>query len=125
MTAINKSYTEEGILTKLVSKYKLLNIFNIYYFALFIYAFPFISLFLFFIDQVTINKTEMFFWLLFLLALAPCGLLGILLCSWGLVKSYKRKSKINKIIGSLGLLLGLGGIVAGILGIMLIYVVVN
>lgn len=125
MTAINKSYIEEGMLTGLLNKFKRLNILSLYYFALFIYAFPFISLFLFFIDQVTFNKTEMIFWLIFLLALAPCGLIGILLCSWALVKSFKRKSRINKIIGTVGLLLGIGGIIAGILGVLLIYAVVK
>jgi len=125
MTAIERPVTEESVLSGLISKNKRLNIFNLYYFALFIYAFPFISLFLFFIDQITFNKTEMWFWLIFLLALAPCGLTGILLCTWGLVKAFKRKSRINKVIGAVGLLLGLGGIVAGILSIMLIYVVVS
>jgi hypothetical protein len=67
----------------------------------------------------------MLFWLIFLLALAPCGFIGVFLCSWGLVKSVKKKSRINKVIGTVGLLLGLGGMVAGILGVLLIYVVVS
>lgn len=125
MTVMERPVPEESILTGLISKYKRLNIFNLYHFALFIYAFPFISLCLFFIDQMTVNKTEILFWLIFLLSLAPCGIIGILLCSWGLVKAFRRKSRINKVIGTVGLLLGLGGIIAGILGIMLIYVVVS
>ncbi|MCW3074758.1 MAG: hypothetical protein JWP69_1827 [Flaviaesturariibacter sp.] len=67
----------------------------------------------------------MMFWMIFLVALAPCGIIGILLSIWGLVKSFKKKSKVNKIIGFAGLFLGLAGIIAGILGIMLIYVVVS
>jgi hypothetical protein len=125
MTAIDKSFIDEGVLSGIIKKYKGLNIFNLYYFVLFIYVFPFISLFLFFIDQITFNKTEMLFWLIFLLALAPCGFIGVFLCSWGLVKSVKKKSRINKVIGTVGLLLGLGGMVAGILGVLLIYVVVS
>ena len=125
MNTISESINEEGFFRRIFSYYKRLNIFKLYYFVSFFYFLPFLSLFIFIIDQLTINKTEMMFWVIFLVSLAPCGIIGILLSVWGLVKSFKKRSKVNKIIGFAGLFLGLAGIVAGILGIMLIYVVVN
>jgi hypothetical protein len=125
MTAINKSYTENGFFIKLLNSYRGSNILPLYYLTIFFYAFPFISLALFFIDQITFNKTEMLFWLIFLISLAPCGLIGMLLSIRGLVKAYQRNSRINKLIGFVGLALGLGGTISGILGLMLIYAVVN
>lgn len=108
-----------------VSLFKRLNIFGIYYFVLLFYLFPFVSLLIFILDQLTFNKTEMWFWVIFLVSLAPCGLTGIVLSAVGLYKSFKRKSNINKIIGFAGLFLGIGGIAAGVLGFMLLYAVLQ
>ena len=55
----------------------------------------------------------------------PCSIVGLLLSIFGLVKSFRIKSRTNKVIGTLGLILGFGGISAGLLGIGLIYVVTS
>jgi hypothetical protein len=113
------------ILTQLLTYNKQRKVIRLYYFALSFYVLPFIFLTVFVIDQLTFDATEMYFWVIFLISLAPCGLLGVSLCTWGLVKAFKRKSQLNKVLGFFGLAIGLGGICAGVLGFLLIYVVVQ
>ena len=125
MNLFEESVPKENMLSVFYSRYKRWNIFSQYSFALFAYAFPFVSLFLFFVDQASFNLTGMFLWVIFLLSLGPCGLIGLLLCSWGLFKAYSKNSRINKTVGFWGIFLGIGGIVGGILTLMLIYVIVN
>ena len=109
----------------MIYNFKELNILKVYYFAAIAYLLPFISFFIFIVDQLTVNKTDMIFWVIFLVALMPCAVIGVLLCIVGLLKSFKQKSKLNKIVGAIGLVVGLGGIAAGILSLLLIYVVVS
>lgn len=100
-------------------------IYKIYFFATFVYVLPLISLGIFILDQLTVNKTEMIFWLLFLVGMLPCGLLGIVLSTIGFRKSIKNKNLFNKSIGIIGIVGGLIFLGGGLLGLMLIYVVVG
>jgi len=125
MTTIEKSFLDGEISANQSGKVHKTGVLRIYYFAGIFYILPFISLLLFIVDQLTFRKTQMLFWVIFLVSLGPCGLIGIILCTLGLIKSFKRKSGSNKIIGFAGLLLGMGGIIAGILGFLLIYLVVQ
>jgi len=113
------------MISTLMEKFKQLGILNVYFIALFFYAVPFLSLGLFIVDQLFFQKTAMFFWLIFLVGLIPCGLIGFLLAIVGFVKSYKNENKLNKIIGIIGMVGGILCIIGGILGIMLIFVVVG
>ena len=112
--------TQVQIASKIESR-----ILKIYYFVFFFYSLPFISLIIFLIDLRGPQKTEMFFWVLFLVGLMPCSIVGFLFSIFGLVKSFRIKSRTNKVIGTFGLILGFGGIFAGLLGIGLIYVVTS
>ena len=98
---------------------------KIYYIAVIIYVLPLLSLGLFIVDQLTVNKTEMLFWVLFLVGLFPCGVLGLVFSIIGFRKSKRLKSKRNKVIGSIGIWGGAVSLIAGIFGVMLIYVVVG
>ena len=102
-----------------------IEIYKIYFFALIVYMLPLISLGIFIIDQLTVNKTEMLFWVLFLVGMVPCGLIGMVLSILGLRKSVKNSNKINKTIGIIGIVGGLMFLGGGFLGFMLIYVVVG
>jgi hypothetical protein len=113
------------MISNLIEHFKRLRILKIYFFAIFIYALPLISLGIFIIDQLTLNETEMVFWVMFLVGMVPCGLIGLILSIIGLLKSLKNENKLNKIIGVIGTLGGLIYMVGGILGFMLIYVVVG
>ena len=125
MNSFEESVPKENMLSGFYSRYKGWNIFSQYYFALFTYAFPFISLFLFFVDKICFGLTGMFLWVIFLLSLGPCGLIGLLLCFWGLIKAYSRNSRINKTVDFWGIFLGIGGILGGVMTLMLIYVAVS
>lgn len=109
----------------LIRKYRLFNIYKRNYFAFAIYSLPFVCLLLFLVDQLTFHKTDMIFWVAFLMSLAPCAILGLLIFIWILISAFKNNSLINKIVGFIGLFLGICGVVAGILGVLLIYAVVN
>lgn len=98
---------------------------KIYFLAIILFLLPLISLGIFILDQLTVNKTEMIFWLLFLVGMLPCGLLGTVLSIFGLRKAIKNKSVLNKSIGIIGIVGGLIYFGGGLLGIMLIYVVIG
>jgi hypothetical protein len=100
-------------------------IYKIYFLAIAIFALPFISLGVFIIDQFTFQKTQMVFWVLFLIGMLPCGMIGIILSSIGLRKSLKHKSRVNKYPGIIGIAAGIILLCGGIAGLMLIYVVVG
>ncbi|MFA9214547.1 MAG: hypothetical protein ACEQSR_11980 [Candidatus Methylacidiphilales bacterium] len=102
-----------------------IQIYKIYWIAIFVYVLPFISLGVFIIDQMTLQKTEMIFWLIFLLGMLPCGLAGMLLSYVGLRLSNKNKNKLNKSIGIIGVIGGTVILGGGLLGLMLIYIVVG
>lgn len=97
--------------------------YTIYFFAIFVYSLPLFSLGIFAIDLLTANTTEMFFWVLFLVGMAPCGVVGIVLSAIGLWKSIKQKNLINKNIGVIGIVGGLLFLGGGFLGLMLVYLV--
>lgn len=109
----------------LFSKFRVFGIYKRNYFAFAIYLLPFVSLLLFLIDQLTIQKTAMVFWVAFLVGLAPCAIIGLILFIWILISAFKNKSRINKIAGFIGLFLGICGVAAGILGLLFIYAVIN
>jgi len=100
-------------------------IYKIYFFALMVYLLPPISLVIFIVDQMTIHKTDAIFFALFLLSLLPCALIGLVLFSIGLIKSFRNKEQFNKNIGIVGV--GIGGIflLGGIFGLALMYVVLH
>ena len=114
-----------SFVSALALQYKKLNILNVYYFVVFFYALPFLFLFLFLVDQFFFHKTDMLFWVIFLLSLIPSAVFGGVLSIIGIIKSGKIKSKINKFVGICLLCMGGGGIVAGILAVMLLYIVVS
>jgi hypothetical protein len=101
-----------------------MKMYKIYFFAFAVYALPFISLGIFIIDGMTINKTEAIFLALFLISPLPCGLIGIVLSLIGFIKSFKNKNEYNKEMGVVGILVGLLFLFGGIFGFMLIYFVV-
>ena len=89
-----------------------------YYFALFFYALPYISLLVFIINQLTVHG-DMTFWVIFLVTLVPTGIIGLILSIWASIKSWKPQSRRNKYLGVALLLFGLGDIIIGILGLLL------
>jgi hypothetical protein len=125
MKSKNPGIYNGSIVATAIDQYKRMHIFKLYYAALFFYTLPFVLLFLFIADQLTIRTTDMVLWVMFLVALGPCGLIGIVLSVWGIIKASQRKSRVNKVIGLVGLCMGVGGIIAGILGVLLIYIVVS
>jgi MFS family permease len=102
-----------------------LPLFKLYYVAFGFYAFPILCLLIFVISSVSFHATELVFWVIFLVSLMPCALIGGALSTLGLVRASKRKDRRNKIIGIIGLVLGFGGILGGLLGIGLLYVVLG
>lgn len=105
-------------------KIKNLEILPIYYYAILIYLLPMISLAIFLVDQLTVNKTEMLFWVIFLVGMLPCGIIGLSLSIVGLIKSRKSKNRQNTVLGLIGTIGGLICLIGGVFGITLIYVVV-
>ena len=71
----------------MVEWHKRLGILNVYIFAVVLYCIPLLSLAIFIIDQFTFNKTEMLFWIIFLLGMIPCDVIGLALSIIGLVQS--------------------------------------
>ncbi len=106
-------------------KIKGIEIYNLFFIVLIFYALPLVFLEIFIIDQLSNNCSDVTFWLLFLLGMAPCGIIGLVLSIIGLRKSLRKKSLLNKNIGILGLIFGVIYICGGILGLMLIYIVVG
>lgn len=98
---------------------------KVYYFAVGCYILPILFFGVFLFDQFFIHKTDMLFWIIFLLSLIPCGLLGFVLFLAGFIKALKQSYWLNKLIGGIGTLLGIGIIGGGLLGLLLIYVVIG
>ena len=98
---------------------------KIYFFAFMTYLLPlifmgvpiFIGMISIFVEKTIIETSKFFLGSLF--SLLPCGLIGIVLSSIGLIKSFKNKKPIE--MGIIGIFIGLI-YVFGILG--LTYVVV-
>jgi hypothetical protein len=94
----------------------------------YIYAFisclnPFVFLLIFLIDEFTFHLTDATFWALFLIALAPCSIIGIIIGIIGLNKSLKENSTKNRMIGTSIIMLAIGELIFGVFGLMLIYLV--
>ncbi len=88
----------------------------------YIYAFiacltPFIFLLIFLLDEFTFNLTDATFWVLFLITLAPCSIIGIIIGITGLNKSLKENSRKNRMIGTSIIMLAAGELVFGVLGV--------
>jgi hypothetical protein len=98
---------------------------KLYYFAFAFYAIAPICLLIFIVDMLTVKKTEMLFWALFLFSLLPSMLIGFVLSLIGWILSSKQKKKSNITIGMIATLLGGAGIIAGLLGWGLLYVVIG
>lgn len=110
---------------QIIEGYKKIGIRKEYVFAVLIYFLPLISLGIFLLDQITIKSTDMVFWVLFLIGMIPCGIIGLTLSIIGLVKSLKKDNQLNKVIGVIGTVSGIICLLGGILGMMLIYIVVG
>jgi hypothetical protein len=110
---------------QVIRRFKELGILKIYYFAIFFYALPFISVAIFILDQLTMNKTDMWFWVIFLVGLIPCGVIGLILSAIGLFRSIKNGGKLNRFIGFVGTAAGVLCFIGGLFGIALIYLVVQ
>jgi hypothetical protein len=104
---------------------KKIGIYKWFYIAAMCYALPFIFLAIFIVDQFTFHKTDMWFWLAFLISLIPCGLAGLVLSIIGTVKAAKNNNVLNVVIGGAFIFAAVSACVGGVLGLMLIYVVVG
>ncbi|MFN8309909.1 MAG: hypothetical protein U0T73_08095 [Chitinophagales bacterium] len=98
---------------------------RLYFLAFGAYVFPLLALGLFLVDQFWVQKTEMLFWLIFLVSLVPCGLFGMVISLIALLRAIKRKERMNTVIGIIGLAGGLLPIAGGIFGYLLLYVVLK
>lgn len=98
---------------------------KIYVFAVVVYALPFLCLAIFILDQLTVQKTDAYFWVFFLVGLLPCGFVGMLLSIIGLVKSRKKAvHRMNLLLGIIGTGVGVLWLLGGAFGLALIYLVV-
>lgn len=98
---------------------------KIYVFAVVVYTLPFLCLAIFILDQLTVQKTDMYFWVFFLVGLQPCGLVGMLLSVIGLIWARKRTvHNVNLLLGIIGTGVGLLWLLGGAFGLALIYLVV-
>lgn len=86
---------------------------------------PLLLLGLFVLDQFIFHQTGMFFWVGFLLSLIPFGTTGLILSIISSSKSIEEAGKLNKVIGIAGILVGIAYIIGGLLGVLLIYLVVQ
>ena len=100
-------------------------LFKLYYIAFGFFAFPFLCLLIFVIDFSNFHATQMVFWVIFLVSLMPCAVIGGILSTVGVVQATKTRDRRNKIMGIIGMVLGFGEILGGILGIGLLYVVLG
>ena len=98
---------------------------RLYRLAVYSYITPFLSLALYILDSVTFGITQMLFFVLFLVGLFPLGTLGLVYTIRGLKISFSTKDYQKKDIGYANLLAGLIMIVAGLVGLGLIYIMVN
>ena len=89
-------------------------VFKLFYIALAFYCLPFLFLLFFTFARLFIDDADMKFWIIFLLLLMPCAVIGLLLSIWGLIRSFSVKNRSNKIAGFIGVSLGLVCLVAGI-----------
>lgn len=76
-----------------------------YKIALYCYGAPFL-LILFLLDSLTFDLTEMFFFALFLFAMFPVGLIGVIFNVIGLISSFKINDHQKKDFGLNNLLIG-------------------
>ncbi|MBO6518117.1 MAG: hypothetical protein JJ975_16385 [Bacteroidia bacterium] len=93
--------------------------------ATLLYVLPLLFLCLFFLDQQGQNDRGMLFWVLFLLSMLPCGIIGGLLSFFRLRKDMRLNNKVNQGIGGFLTLMGLLLSIGGLLGFGLFYVVVG
>jgi len=92
----------------LIVKYKQLAILKVYEVAFLVFMIPVILLGISIVDMLAADLTAMFFWVLFLLSLIPCGLIGLVLILIGVARSYRKQmSLLNKAIGFIGAFLSL------------------
>lgn len=99
--------------------------FKLYYIAFVFYAIAPICLLIFIVDMLTVGKTGLYFWVLFLVGLFPSMLIGFVLSLISWILSSKRKKKSNITMEMVATFLGGAGILAGLLGWGLLYVVVG
>lgn len=98
---------------------------KIYYFVFGFYAISPVFLILFLLDIFTAKESNMLFWVISLVSLLPCCLIGFVLSVIGLRISLKRKVRININVGIVATVLGAIGLSVGVLGWLLFYVVVG
>ncbi len=111
------------MLKNLFSSFQQKDIYKKYIYAFISCLTPFIFLFIFLIDGFTFNLTDATFWALFLITLAPCSIVGIIIGITGLNESLKENSKKNRMIGTGIIMLAAVELVFGVFGLMLIYLV--
>lgn len=98
---------------------------KLYYVAFAFYAMAPICLLILIVDMLTVEKTGLFFWALFLFGCFPSMLVGFVLSLTGWRVSSKRKSSSNIVTGRIATFVGAAGMIAGLLGWGLLYVVVG
>ncbi|MEP7143591.1 MAG: hypothetical protein ABI707_12005 [Ferruginibacter sp.] len=108
--SFNKQST---ITTSQISKRKT-GFFKIFYIAFGFYCLPLLLLLIYEIRGVIIRDGDKSIWMIALIITAPCAIIGIIPCTWGLIKSFREQSKLNKTVGFIGLFAGLGILVCGI-----------
>ena len=80
---------------------------------------------MFALDQFIFHQTEMLFWVGFLLSLIPFGTTGLVLSIISSSKPIEETGRLNKVIGIAGIFAGISYIIGGLLGVLLIYLVVQ
>ena len=110
--------TNENSKDNFLDRYRKLGIFKTYYLALFVCSLPIILILPLYIDQAFFNNPGNRIWSLFLLSLAPCGFIGIMIWIYGILKTANKGNDLNKVVGWLGFFFAMGLLLAGILGMM-------
>ena len=110
---------------KLVIWLKNQKIYSIYYFAVLFYLLPIIVLFIFLLDYLTIQLTDIFPLGVLFMMLLPCSIIGLILNIVGFLRARKEKNIKNRKIGMAGLLISLALILLGLFGFMIIYIVTS
>jgi hypothetical protein len=104
---------------------KYLDIHPLFFITLLFYAIPPMAFFIFIFQQLFITGSDALFWMIFLVSLLPCGLIGGIISIVGILLSRKTRNRLNVMIGTVEAVLGLGGVIAGIFAFALIRAVLG
>jgi len=100
-------------------------IYKMYFWAAILYAIPLVFLGLFILDDLGSGKSEMLYWVIFLVGMFPAGFIGLIISIVGLRKSKKSRDMLNLNIGIWVFFAAVLMTVGGVLGCGLIYVLIE